>query len=151
MKTNTGDFVPNKYRPAGIVLQDPRNMHLDDIHKVLQHCYNCQAESGAGSAFWFSLIVGSKRKHVSVIYPGSSNDQGNKSDPPDNCRKKKKGKGKQREDQNQGNDLEENPYNHNKKKGKGRQREDQLRELLPINQSEETPTLNRDGTEHDEC
>ena len=98
-------------------------MHLNDIQKVLRHCYNRQAESGPESAFQFGLIVGPKRKQVFVNYPGSLNDQGNESDEnPDNGRKKK-GKGKQ---QDQGNELDNNPDNGCKKqKGKGKQQEDQ--------------------------
>jgi len=76
MKTNTEAFIPNKYWASGIILQDPRNMHLDDIRKVLWHCYNCQAESRPESAFWFGKIIGAKRNYVFVNYPGSSNDQG---------------------------------------------------------------------------
>jgi hypothetical protein len=151
MKTNTEGFIPDEYRPRGIIFQDPRNMNLHDIQKVLQHCYNRQAESGPESAFRFGKIVGAKRKQVLAKYPGSSNDQGNESDEiPANGRKKKKGKGKQREDQEQGNELEQNPYNRAKKKGKGRRREELLRGLLKINQSEETPTPDENGTEDHE-
>jgi len=150
MKTNTEAFILNEYQPPGIILQDPRNMHLDDIQKVLQHCYNCQAESGPESAFRFGKIV-AKRNHVFVNYPGSSNDQENKSDKiPANGRKKKKGKGKQQEDQEQGNELEQNPYNCAKKKGKGRRWEEQLQGLLKITQSEETATPDENGTEDHE-
>jgi len=125
-------------------------MHLDDIRKVLRHCYNCQAESRPESAFRFGKIV-AKRNHVFANYPGSSNDQGNESDKiPANGRKKKKGKGKQQEDQEQGNELEQNPYNCAKKKGKGRRREEQLRGLLKITQSEETVTPDENGTEDHE-
>ncbi len=152
-------------------------MHLNDIQKVFQHCYNCQAESGPESAFQFGLIVGPKRKQVFVNYLRSSNDQGNESDENpdnghkkkdkgkqqedqdqgnksdnnlDNGHKKKKSKGKQQEDQDQGNELKQNLYSHVKKKGKGRRREDQLQELLKMNQSEETPTLYQNGTKHNE-
>jgi len=126
-------------------------MNLHNIRKVLQHCYNRQAESGAEPAFQFGKIVGAKRKQVLAKYPGSSNDQGNKSDKiPANGRKKKKGKGKQQEDQEQGNELEQNPYNRAKKKGKGRRQKEQLRGLLKINQSEETPTPDENGTEDHE-
>ena len=96
-------------------------MHLDDIRKVLQHCYNYQVESRPRLAFQFGKIVGAKKKQVLAKYPGSSNDQGNVSDEiPANGWKKKKGKGKQQEDQEQGNELEQNPHNCAKKKGKGR-------------------------------
>jgi len=72
MKTNTEGFIPDEYRPRGIIFQDPRNMNLHNIQKVLQHCYNRQAESGPESAFQFGKIVGSKRKQVLAKYPGSS-------------------------------------------------------------------------------
>ena len=120
--------------------------------------------------------MGPKRTQVFANYPGSSNDQGNELDGnPDNGRRKKgkgkqqedqvqgnesdnnpdnghkkKGKGKQQEDQNQGNELKQNPYSRGKKRGKGRRREDQLQGLLKMNQSEETPTPDRNGTEHNE-
>ena len=94
--------------------------------------------------------MGPKRKQIFANYSGSSKDQGNESDEnPDNgC--KKKGKGKQQEDQVQGNELKENPYSCGKKKGKGRQQKDQLQGLLKMNQSEETPTPDRNGTEYNE-
>ena len=43
--------------------------------------------------------------------------------------------------------MEQNPYNRAKKKGKGRRQEELLRGLLKINQSEETPTPDENGTE----
>jgi hypothetical protein len=95
MKKDTGSFTPQKYRPSGMILQDPRNMHLSDIQKVLQHCYGLQAEGGPESAFRFSAFIGPKRKHLFAIYPETSNTRGGKSEP---SRRKKKGKGKQRED-----------------------------------------------------
>lgn len=69
-------------------------MHLDDIRKVLQHCYTRQTESGAESAFRFLVIIGPKRKHVRVISPGLDADEINSRKE----RRKKKGKGKQRAD-----------------------------------------------------
>jgi hypothetical protein len=67
-------------------------MHLDDIRKVLQHCYTRQTESGAESAFRFLIIIGPKRKHVRVISRGLDADEINSRKE----RMKKKGKGKQR-------------------------------------------------------
>src|SRR6266498_3060585 len=64
MKTDTTSFISNEYRPSGIILQDPRNMHLDDIRKVLQHCYRLQVKSGPESAFRFAVFVGPKRKRI---------------------------------------------------------------------------------------
>lgn len=95
MKTDTEAFVKNEYRPPGIKLQDPRNMHLDDIRKVLRHCYNRQAESGPESAFRFALIMGPKKKHLFANYLETHNIEGN-------SRKKNKGKGKRQEDPLQG-------------------------------------------------
>jgi hypothetical protein len=108
MKADTSSFVAPEYRPAGIILQDPRNMHLDDIRKVLKHCFGRQAESGAKSgaksAFQFLLYIGPKRKSLFAEYPDPSNKEQNR-------HKKKKGKGKQEVDQLQGlhqiNKLEE--------------------------------------------
>jgi hypothetical protein len=87
-------------------------MHLDDIRKVLKHCYVRQAEKGPGSAFRFSLFMGPKRKRLFANYPNTSNPNLNESD---KNRRKKKGKGKQRE-------------------------EDPLEGLLQIEESEELPT-----------
>jgi hypothetical protein len=95
MKTDTEAFVKNEYRPPGIKLQDPRNMHLDDIRKVLRHCYNRQAESGPESAFRFALIMGPKKKRLFANYLETPNIQ-------TNSRKKNKGKGKRQEDLLQG-------------------------------------------------
>jgi hypothetical protein len=69
-------------------------MHLDDIRKVLQHCYTWQADSAPESAFRFLVFIGPKRKHVRVISPGLDAEEIN------SCkeRRKKKGKGKQRAD-----------------------------------------------------
>jgi hypothetical protein len=68
-------------------------MHLDDIRKVLRHCYGRQAESGAESAFRFALFMGPRRKHLFAEYPDTQ-DGPSKSQ---QTRSKKK-KGKQRED-----------------------------------------------------
>lgn len=95
MRIDTSSFIAQEYLPDGVVLQDPRNMHLNDIRKFLRHCYSRQAESGPESAFRFSLYVGRKRKQLSADYPDTSNKERNR-------RKKKKGKGKQREDSLEG-------------------------------------------------
>jgi hypothetical protein len=95
---DTRSFIADEYRPTGIRFQDPRNMALIDIRQALQHCYRRQAESGPGSAFRFSLFIGSQRKHTSAIYPDPSNPGPSKSKNP----RKKKDKGKQREDPLQG-------------------------------------------------
>jgi hypothetical protein len=112
---DTTSFIPAKYLPAGMILKDPRNMHLDDIRKVLQHCYGLQAESGPESAFRFALFVGPKRKRLFSNYPDILNSRA--AEPEQNSRKKK-GKGKQREDALQGllqmDELAEAPTpNHN--------------------------------------
>src|SRR6266540_2018696 len=108
MKTDTTSFISNEYRPSGIILQDPRNMHLDDIRKVLQHCYRLQVKSGPESAFRFAVFVGPKRKRIIANYPEAFNPQSKESEP-----------------------------NHRKKKNKGKQREDPLEGLLRIDESVE--------------
>jgi hypothetical protein len=76
-------------------------MHLEDIRKVLQHCYSLQAKSGPESAFRFAVITGSKRQRLFANYPDTSNIQIRESEP-SRPKKKKKNKGKQREDPLQG-------------------------------------------------
>jgi len=95
MMKDTRSFIKDDYRPIGIRFQDPRNMTLNDIREALQHCYRRQAESGPRSSFRFALFIGPKRKHVFSLYPDPSNPGPNNSDK--NSRKKKN-KGKQRED-----------------------------------------------------
>jgi hypothetical protein len=99
MKTDTASFILQKYRPLGMILQDPRNMHLDDIRKVLQLCYGLQTESGPESAFRFEVFFGPKRKRLYALYPVGPNIR--ISEPEQNGRKKKE-KGKQKEDTFQG-------------------------------------------------
>jgi hypothetical protein len=106
--------VKNEYLPPGMVLQDPRNMNLDDIRKVLQHCYGRQAECGPGSAFKFGIFIGAKRKPMFAEYPETSNPGPNEAD-----------------------------KNRRKKKGKGRQKEDPLEGLLRIDESEGHPSAER--------
>jgi len=91
---DTRSFIADEYRPTGIRFQDPRNMALTDIRQALQHCYRRQTESGPGSAFRFSLFIGSQRQPTFAIYPDPSNPGPSKSKNP----RKKKDKGKQRED-----------------------------------------------------
>lgn len=98
LKTDTGIFILDKYLPSGIILQDPRNMHLDDIRKVLQHSYRLQAESGPESSFRFALFSGPKRKRLFANYPDNMNTEVAELEQ----RRSKKNKGKQREDQWQG-------------------------------------------------
>jgi len=57
MKADTGSFILQNYRPLQMILQDPRNMHLDDIRKVLQHCYGLQAATSPESAFRFAAFL----------------------------------------------------------------------------------------------
>jgi len=92
---DTRHFIKDDYRPTGVRFQDPRNMALNDIREALQHCYQRQAESGPRSSFRFSQFVGPQRKHLFSIYPDPSNP--NLSNPNKHPRKKKD-KGKQRED-----------------------------------------------------
>lgn len=95
MKSDTSSFIAAEYRPSGITFQDPRNMHLDDIRKVLKHCYGRQAESGPESSFRLSLYIGSKRRRLFAEYPEPLDPKPSKSN---KNRRKKKDKGKQRED-----------------------------------------------------
>jgi hypothetical protein len=74
-------------------------MHLEDIRKVVKHCYGRQAESGPESSFRFSLFIGPKRQRLGALYPDSLKSGPDKSA---NNRRKKKNKGKQREDLLQG-------------------------------------------------
>ena len=90
-------------------------MPLDDIQKVLQHCYARQAEFGPESAFRFSLFLGPQRKRLFAIYPDPSNPGLSKLD-------------KDRQ-----------------KKDKGKQREYALQGLLQIEESEEPPTADPAG------
>lgn len=92
---DTRSFIKDDYRPTGIRFQDPRNMALNDIREALQHCYRRQAESGPRMSFRFSLFVGPQRKHLFSMYPDPSNPDPKNSD---NNSRKKKDKGKQRED-----------------------------------------------------
>jgi hypothetical protein len=123
IKKDTESFTTQKYRPSGMILQDPRNMHLSDIQKVLQHCYGLQAEGGPELAFRFAAFIGPKRKHQCANYPKTSNTRGTESAP---SHRKKKGKGKQREDPSQ---------------------EDPLQGLLRIGDSVEPPASEHFGTD----
>ena len=111
MRTDTAAFIANEYRPAGVVIQDPRNMHLDDIRKVLQHCYRLQVKSGPESAFRFALFIGPKRNRLFANYPETTNAGGEKRFKPSAG-----------------------------KKSKGKQRADILQGLIRIDQSVEPPT-----------
>ena len=111
MMKDTRSFIADDYRPSGVRFQDPRNMALNHIRQALQHCYRRQAESGPESAFRFSLFIGPRRKQTVAVYshllnPGPSTS-------------------------------EKNPR---KKKDKGKQREDALQGLLRINESVDPPT-----------
>lgn len=110
MKSDTASFIADEYRPPGITFQDPRNMHLDDIRKVLKHCYVRQAESGPESSFRLKMFIGPKRRRLFAEYPDPSNARPTKSD------------------------------KNRKKKDKGKQREDPLRGLIQMDGSEELPT-----------
>lgn len=91
MKKDIAAFVPAECLPTGTVISDPRNMNLDDIRNVLQHCYTRQVNVNAESAFRFLVVIGPKRKHVHVNSPGSNGDELNSRKE----RRKKKGKGKE--------------------------------------------------------
>ena len=67
-------------------------MQLDDVRKVLRHCYGRQAESGPESAFRFALFIGPKRKRLFANYADPSNTQPGPSQSEQIHRKKNKGK-----------------------------------------------------------
>jgi hypothetical protein len=123
IKKDTASFVKNEYRPPGMILQDPRNMHLDDILQVLQHCYQHQADASPELAFQFRMFIGAKRKPMFAAYPDTSNISQSKPT------------------QNQ---------NGRKKKGKGKERVDPLEGLLQIDESVEPLAANRIDTENQE-
>src|SRR5438445_510438 len=124
-------------------------MHLDDIQKVLQHCYNHQAQSGPKSSFRFGLFMGPKRKPLIANYPGTSNEHVCKSELNLDTGHKKKGKGKQTTNKHisksehnsdptckkkgKGKQTDTGPTK--KKKGKGKQREDPLQGLYQIDKN----------------
>jgi hypothetical protein len=113
MKKDTRSFIKDDYRPTGIRFQDPRNMALNEIREVLQHCYRRQAELGPRLSFRFSQFVGPQRKHLFSTYPDRSNPG------PSNSEK------------------------NSRKKDKGKQREDTLNGLFRIDESVEPPTADR--------
>ena len=96
IRKDTSSFIPDEYRPSDVILQDPRNMHLNDIRKVLHHCYAHQAESGPKASFHFAAFVGPKKVLFDSKYPEDSNTR--RADPERNHRTGRKAKGKQRED-----------------------------------------------------
>ena len=116
IKQDTASFILNQYRPSGVILQDPRNMHLEDIRKVLKHCYVRQAESGPESAFRLAIYIGPRRKQLPAKYADTQNNNGHANNGP------------------------AEPASSRRKKDKGKQREDPLNGLLQIDQSEEPPT-----------
>ena len=133
-------------------------MHLDDIQKVLQHCYNHQAESGPESSFWFGLFMGPKRKLLIANYPGTSNEHISESELNLDTSYKKKGKWKQTTNKHVSESEHNSDPTHKKKgkgkqtdtgptkkkKGKGKQREDPLQGLYQI---DENPTLDENAAE----
>jgi len=116
IKQDTASFILNQYRPSGVILQDPRNMHLEDIWKVLKHCYVRQAESGPESAFRLAIYIGPRRKQLPATYADTQNNNGHANNGP------------------------AEPASSRRKKDKGKQREDPLNGLLQIDQSVEPPT-----------
>jgi hypothetical protein len=111
LKNDTASFIADEYRPVGLIYQDPRNMNLQDIRKGLKHCYGRQAELGPKSAFRFSHFIGPRRQKLFALYPDQSHPASS--------------------------NLEKN---HRKKKNKGKQRENPLEGLLRIDESVEAPT-----------
>ena len=133
IKRDTRSFIANEYLPEGVILEDPRNMRLEVIQKILRHCYDRQAESGPTNAFRFAMYIGKHKKKLFANYEGTSNDQGRAEQVP-----KKKGKGKQRDDQGE---SEEFPTGKGRKKneGRGKRQADPLDGLLQIEPRAPTP------------
>jgi hypothetical protein len=69
MSKDIGAFIPTQYLPSDTSIQDPRNMRLDAIQKLLQHWWQRQDASGPESAFRFALVIGPHRKPLRAEYP----------------------------------------------------------------------------------
>ena len=91
---DTNVFIPEQYRPAGLSLKDPRNMHKADVERLLLHIYEQQEAAGPHSAFRFAKILVEDRQAPS-IYPSESNNM-QREDQPRKGRPKTKNKGKGR-------------------------------------------------------
>lgn len=88
LKKDTTGFVTKGSVPAGLIIQEPRNMQRLTIQSILRNWYERQQESGPESAFGFELVIGPKRKRLFAAYPPKIS--GNKS----SQQAKKKGKQK---------------------------------------------------------
>ncbi|KAF8802332.1 hypothetical protein BYT27DRAFT_7112774, partial [Phlegmacium glaucopus] len=53
VEKNTNRFVAHEYRPEGLVIKDPRNMHKDNIVRLMRHVYQRQIRDGVERAFRF--------------------------------------------------------------------------------------------------
>lgn len=91
MNKATSAFLEEEYLPPGVIPNDPRNMHLDDVQKFLRHIYVRQAESGPELAFRFKTVLDSKRKQTLAAYPNHAGDIST------DRRTRRKDKGKDRE------------------------------------------------------
>jgi hypothetical protein len=54
---DTSAFVPAQYRPDNLTIKDPRNMHKDDLQRLLQNILDRQLAEGPASAFKFSKVI----------------------------------------------------------------------------------------------
>lgn len=93
---NTSAFIPAQYRPDGLGLKDPRNMHKQDVEQLLLKIYELQEAAGPRSAFRFEKILSENRPVPSLypsecdIYKEAEKGQRTKKQP----KPKKKGKGR---------------------------------------------------------
>jgi hypothetical protein len=98
LKEDTGAFIPQQYRPANLMVKDPRNMHLEQIILLLRHCHQRQTDFGPESAFRFSLYKGHHHNRLFAAYPEPAGGEPNETPPEDapkkKGRKKAKAKGK---------------------------------------------------------
>ena len=73
-------------------------MQLNDIRKIVRHCYTRETELTPESAFRFNVILGAKKTHVPAKYPAISQNQEADSDGETVARRRRKGKERQQED-----------------------------------------------------
>jgi hypothetical protein len=55
--------------PHNLTIQDPRNMHKEDIAKLLRHVYERQEKDGTENSFRFKVFIGKDKDFVSAVYP----------------------------------------------------------------------------------
>lgn len=73
-------FVSPEYRPKGVVIADPRNMHKEDVEAFLRHIYTKQQKDGPASAFRFKVFINRKdSSQKKAIYLDANNTDRKKS------------------------------------------------------------------------